>query len=175
MVPESVKPDAAPQGPADPLQGRDQVLRAVVQHLRVIFRSIQEHSRWVEKQCGVSAAQLWAMWELFAEPGMPVSRLSKALSVHQSTASNMLDKLEKKALVRRDRSGPDQRVVRLFLTPQGVALLAEAPRPAQGALTDALQQLPDQTVRDLENGLGLLLTAMRVKDEKAAMHPLSEP
>jgi DNA-binding MarR family transcriptional regulator len=169
--------EAAPQAEAGESQqpSREQTLRAVVQHLRVIFRSIQDHSRWVEKQCGVSAAQLWAMWELFAEPGLPVSRLSRALSVHQSTASNMLDKLEKKGLVRRERSGPDQRVVRLFLTPEGVSLLAEAPRPAQGALTDALQQLPDQTTQSLEYGLAALLAVMRGKDEKAAMHPLSEP
>ncbi|MGE0082516.1 MAG: MarR family transcriptional regulator, partial [Thiohalomonadaceae bacterium] len=41
-------------------EDREQALRSVVQYLRVVFRSIQEHSRWVEKQCGVSAAQLWA-------------------------------------------------------------------------------------------------------------------
>lgn len=175
MVPKPVATDAGQPPASAQLQDRDHALRSVVQHLRVIFRSVQEHSRWVEKQCGVSAAQLWAMWELFAEPGLPVSRLSRALSVHQSTASNMLDKLEKKGLVRRERSGPDQRVVRLFLTPEGVALLAMAPRPAQGALTDALHQLPDHVVSDLETGLVMLLAAMRVKDEKAAMHPLSEP
>lgn len=174
-MPEPAKAHLGQEPATTQLQGRDQTLRAVVQHLRVIFRSIQEHSRWVEKQCGVSAAQLWAMWELFAEPGLPVSRLSRALSVHQSTASNMLDKLERKGLVRRERSGPDQRVVRLFLTPEGVSLLAMAPRPAQGALTDALQHLPDQVVTDLESGLAMLLAAMRVKDEKAALHPLSEP
>jgi DNA-binding MarR family transcriptional regulator len=166
---------SAASNPVPEQPTREQSQRAVLQSLRVIFRSIQEHSRWVEKKCGVSAAQLWAMWELFAEPGLPVSSLSKALSVHQSTASNMLDKLEKKGLVRRERSGPDQRVVRLFLTAEGVALLAEAPRPAQGALNDAMQRLPDQLVRDLETGLVQLVGAMRIKDQTAAMQPLSEP
>ena len=175
MAAESSITNATPAPGAEQLPSRDQSQRAVLQNLRVIFRSIQEHSRWVEKKCGVSAAQLWAMWELFAEPGLPVSSLSKALSVHQSTASNMLDKLERKGLVRRDRSGPDQRVVRLYLTAEGVDLLAEAPRPAQGALTDALQRLPDQVVGELETGLVLLVGAMRIKDQKAAMQPLSEP
>jgi len=156
---------------------REESVRAVLRHLRVIYRSSQEHSRWVERQCGVSATQLWAMWELFAEPGLTVSSLSRLMSVHQSTTSNMLDKLEAKGLVKRDRTGPDQRLVRLFLSADGVALLAEAPRPAQGALNDALalQRLPDHVLKELEGALTQLMGAMRIKDEKAAMKPLSEP
>lgn len=174
-MPEAAKHEPGHASAGATPEDREESLRAILQHLRIVFRSIQEHSRWVEKQCGVSAAQLWAMWELFAEPGLPVSRLSRVLSVHQSTASNMLDKLEKKGLVRRERSGPDQRVVRLFLTPEGVNLLAMAPRPAQGALTDALQRLPDQAIRELASNLALLVAAMRVKVEKAALYPLTEP
>jgi DNA-binding MarR family transcriptional regulator len=169
-----MKLDPRSPGLTEPLPSRDQSVRAVLQHLRIIFRAIQEHSRWVETQCGVSAAQLWAMWELFTEPGLPVSRLSHVLSVHQSTASNMLDKLERKGLVRRERGGPDQRVVRLYLTSEGTALLANAPRPAQGALTDALQRLPDQVLKEVESGLVMLVGGMRVKDQKAALQPMTD-
>lgn len=154
---------------------RSQQVRAVVQTLRVVFRAIQSHSRWVEGQCGVSAAQLWAMWELFAAPGLRVSELSQALSIHASTTSNMLDKLEAKALIRRERGGPDQRVVRLYLTVQGTELLAGAPRPAEGAVTHALHQVSDETLAQLSSGLAGLIAAMRGADHGAALQPLSEP
>ncbi|KPK40176.1 MAG: hypothetical protein AMJ69_03215, partial [Gammaproteobacteria bacterium SG8_47] len=52
---------------------RAERVNRIVQDLRVVFRTVQAHSRWVEKQCGVSGAQLWAMWELFASPGLKVS------------------------------------------------------------------------------------------------------
>jgi DNA-binding MarR family transcriptional regulator len=113
------------------------------------------------------------MWELFAEPGQRVSQLSQVLSIHPSTASNLLDKLERKALVRRERAGPDQRVVRLYLTDSGAALLGHAPRPAQGALTDALLRQSDQVLAELDADLARLVAAMRVKDESAALQPLS--
>lgn len=147
---------------------REQAIRSVLQHLRVVFRSMQAHSRWVEKQCGVSGAQLWAMWELFAEPGLRVSDLSRILAIHQSTASNMLDKLEAKSLIRRDRSGPDQRVVRLFLTAEGTQLLGEAPRPAQGAIIHALQQLGDENLEHLNNSLLQLISSMDFNRETDA-------
>lgn len=147
---------------------------AVLRKLRIIFRAIQEHSRWVERQCGVSAAQLWAMWELFSQPGMRVSELSKALSIQQSTASNLLDKLEQKQLIERRRGGPDQRVVRLYLTELGAKLVERAPRPAQGALLDALHRLPDDVLTDLDAILAQLVSIMDVTDRDAGMRPLSE-
>lgn len=151
---------------------RDGLAKDIVQDLRVVVRTIQAHSRWVEKQSGVSSVQLWAMWELFAAPGQKVSELSKALSIHQSTASNMLDKLEQKKLIRRDRSGPDQRVVHLYLTQKGSELLSTAPRPAQGAVQDALKRMSDDELNVLKSGLDALINHMSVSEEGAALKPI---
>ncbi len=161
-------------GGPDPETTRTECVNRIVQDLRVVFRTVQGHSRWVEKQCGVSGAQLWALWEMFAAPGLKVSELSEALAIHRSTASNLLDKLESKALIRRERGGPDQRVVRLYLTPQGADLLARAPHPAQGALRHALFELPDSTLVALQSALDQLADAMAAPDTDAALHPLSE-
>lgn len=152
---------------------RDEHVRAVLRALRVIFRTTQAHSRWVEKKCGVSGPQLWAMWELHAQPGLRVSELSASLSIHQSTASNMLDKLEQKGFIRRERGGPDQRVVRLYLTDAGSDVLKQAPRPAQGAITHALQELPDEALEALHASLDSLVSTMSIADLEAAMHPIS--
>jgi DNA-binding MarR family transcriptional regulator len=114
------------------------------------------------------------LWELYNEPGLTVSRLANALSIHQSTSSNMLDKLQQRGLIYRDRNGSDQRVVRLFLTDSGAALLAKAPRPAQGALADVLLRLPDNALADLDSGLVQLVAALKVKDKKAGMIPITE-
>jgi DNA-binding MarR family transcriptional regulator len=140
--------------------------------LRIVMRAVQDYSRHVENQCGLNSSQLWALWELFTTPGMKVSELAAALYIHQSTASNMLDKLERKGLVERRRGGPDQRIVRLYLSEAGVALLAVAPRPAQGALTAALQQLPDTSLQCLSAGLSDLLAGLKFKDPKAALRPM---
>ena len=107
-------------------------------------------------------------------PGLKVSDLSKAMSIHQSTASNLLDKLEKRELVKRERRGPDQRVVRLFLTPEGLKTINRAPRPAQGVLNHTLLRLPDKALESLESGLTEIVNNMNLKDESAALKPLTE-
>lgn len=170
--PASPGPSPSPSSaPADTV--RDRQARAVVQQLRIVYRAMQEHSRWVEKQCGVSAAQLWALWELTNRSGLRVSELSQALSLHQSTTSNLLDKLEKKGLVERRRGGPDQRVVQVFVSAAGQALVARAPRPVQGAISAALAQLPDADLARLSQALAALIGRMEGADRDAALQPMS--
>ena len=154
------------------MEKRQDQMQKIIKQLRVVFRAVQAHSKIVEHQCGLSSAKLWMMWELFANPGLKVSELAKALTVHASTCSNMLDQLEDKDLVRRDRSKIDQRAVHLYLTEDGTKLLAKAPRPAQGTLSEALERLSDNHLLHLEDGLNKLIKSMQVKDEKAGLLPI---
>jgi DNA-binding MarR family transcriptional regulator len=157
----------------NPMEMRQDCMQNITKQFRVLFRAIQSHSKTIERQCGLSSAKLWMMWELFASPGLKVSELARALTIHPSTCSNMLDQLENKQLIRRNRSKSDQRAVHLFLTEEGTLLLATAPRPAQGTLSMALEHLSDNHLSHLEEGLNQLIQAMQVKDKEAGMLPIS--
>ncbi len=157
---------------AEDMGPREEQVRTTVQSLRVIFGSIQAHSHWIEQQCGVSAVQLWALREIACSPGLKVTELALVLSVHPSNCSSMVDKLRKKGLVRKQRIGPDQRVVRLHITPKGQELLASAPGPLQSGLIDALNAMPDDKLLNLDINLISLIRRMKVKDPTAAMRPM---
>ncbi len=154
------------------MSAREERMHNITKQLRIIFRAVQAHSKIVQRKCGLSSAKLWMMWELFATPGLKVSELARALSIHPSTCSNMLDQLEDRGLVRRDRSRIDQRAVHLYLTEDGARVLAEAPKPAQGTLSEALSRLDDTYLIHLEEGLSMLIHAMNVKDEEAGLVPI---
>lgn len=148
--------------------------QAILKNIRLIFRARQKHAQGVEKECGLSSAQLWMMWELSKAPGLRVSELAKILSIHASTCSNMLDKIQKKGFVRRDRSESDQRNVHLYLTEEGKNLLAKAPQPAQGVLTDVLLRLPDADLSHLEIGLQSLVKELHVDNKEDGLKPLDD-
>jgi len=145
----------------------------VIRHFRTIVKAIQAHSTGIERRCGVSASQLWALWEIHAEPGLRVKDISERLSITPATASNLLDKIEAKGLIRRDRSGPDQRVVQLFPTQQGEELLANAPGPAEGALLNAMARLDEEGLNDVASSLGVLVDAFAIEEKGFAMAPIS--
>jgi len=145
----------------------------VLKRFRLIFKAVQQHSQWVETHSGVTSAQLWAMWELSEKPGLKVTELAKAMSIHHSTASNMLDKLAKKDLIIRERISLDQRVVTVTLTEAGTQLINLAPSPPQGILQHSLFQLPENVLKSLAEDLDVLVKRMKIKDETAAMQPLN--
>jgi DNA-binding MarR family transcriptional regulator len=148
--------------------------REALRQFRVIFGAVRQHYQTVEKACGVSGAQIWAMAALRQSPGMKVSELAQALSIHTSTASNLLDKIEKSGLIRRERNASDQRVVRLYLTDAGEAALAHAPQPLTGILTHALEQMSDDALARLNLDLAALVGQMGAVNILDAQKPLSE-
>jgi len=147
---------------------------AVLQHIRELFRISQQHFQRIEARCGVSGALLWAMAELKARPGMKISDLATALSVRLSTASNLLDRLEAKVLIRRERGSRDQRIVRVYLTPEGQRVLRTAPKPTEGVIPHALHKMPRAALARLDRDLEKLLELANTRNREAAMKPLAE-
>lgn len=125
--------------------------------LRSIMRASNAHSAWIEKQCGVTGAQLGVLQELEQEKGMRVGDLAQRLAIHQSTASNLIDALEKRGLISKEREQGDQRVVKVKLSDAGHTLLTSAPLHARGLLQQALIQLDDESLEQLNVGLQSLL------------------
>ena len=148
---------------------------AVLQQFRQLFRESQRHFQRIESRCGVSGAQLWALCEVDRSPGLTISELARTLSIHLSTSSNLIDKLETQALVRRERRSKDQRLVRVYLTAAGRKLLAKAPKPVDGVIPDALGRLSMSTLRRLQRDLQALLDAANARSARDAMKPLAEP
>lgn len=147
----------------------------VLQQFRELFRVSQRHFQRIEARCGVSGAQLWALSELDRRPGLTISELARTLSIHLSTSSNLLDKLEQQSLVRRERRSKDQRLVRVYVTARGKKLLAKAPRPVEGVIPDALGRLPVSALRRLHGDLAALLELASARSARDAMKPLAEP
>jgi DNA-binding MarR family transcriptional regulator len=140
--------------------------------LRVLIRAAQRHSTWIEKQCGVSGAQLWVMQELRETPGLRVGQVAEKLAIHQTTASNLLDALSKRGLVSKERDPADQRVVTLQLSKKGLAVLEKAPTPARGLLPEGLRRLDEKELKGLNKGLQALLDVVDRVDDNAGLQPL---
>ncbi len=144
-----------------------------LKQLRIIISAVRQHFRALEEACGVSGAQVWILSAIAESPGITVSRLGEALSVHVSTVSNMLDKLAKGGLVERLRREDDRRVVNLQLTVKGQEVLSRAPQPLTGLVPHALEKLPEPVLIRLNEDLALLIEQMQHVDHSTADKPLS--
>src|SRR4051812_20818600 len=141
---------------------------------REIIGSTKRHLQAVRSGSDLSGAQLWALWEISQRPGIRVGELADRLFIHQSTASNLLDPLQERKLIERERRGADQRIVRVRLTDAGNRALKGAPGPARGILFEAIGELPAKDLVLLNASLRKILRQLRVRDRSAARRPLSD-
>ncbi|MDI1298546.1 MarR family transcriptional regulator [Methylotenera sp.] len=141
---------------------------------RIIFKSTNKHFHAVEKAAGVGGASLWALAEIAETKDLTVSGLSKAMSIHQSTASNLMEKLVTDGYVIRAKNHEDRRIVHLSLTQLGKEVLSKAPQPYRGVLPDALMRLNPETLQALNDHLSQLIVGMDGKSYESAFEPLGQ-
>jgi DNA-binding MarR family transcriptional regulator len=146
----------------------------VLRQFRRVFGTVRRHFRAVEQACGLSGSHAWMLREIGRHPGLGLSDLASRLSIHASTASQLVEKLVRARLVLKSRRPEDQRRIGLRLTPRGEQVLAQAPEPAEGLLPGALIALPDRTLRSLHGGLAALLQEIGESSDSDAETPLSE-
>jgi DNA-binding MarR family transcriptional regulator len=109
-----------------------------------VFYEARQHSQTLKARYGITAAQLQLLKLLEKAGDHTHSELSERLYLRGSTVSGIIDRLEKRGLVRRKRSRVDRRLVRVGLSDEGRTLLASVPRGQSkfGALRHFVRELP---------------------------------
>jgi DNA-binding MarR family transcriptional regulator len=169
---KSANRTGGPRRPLTPAGDADAAM--VLKQFRIIFRSVKKHFQVIERTCGIGGSQLWALATVVSNPGIRVSELAQALSVHQSTASNLVEQMVRLGLLVRERDESDQRVVHLKASERGAEMVARAPGPLTGLLPDALAQMSAEETRQLQASLAKLLDLMELRDESATLTPLAD-
>lgn len=146
----------------------------VLRNFRVIFGSVRQHFREIERRCGVSGSQLWILQEVSSRPGVGVSALAERLAIHQSTCSQLVEKLARSGHIAKRRSDDDQRRVGLTITRKGERTIARAPGPAEGLLPEALGELSTPSLRALEQSLQRVIERLDLEAPEAAGQPLAD-
>lgn len=149
----------SPQAPLRSLHrsaGLDADGAKALQAVRGLVAALSRAARLVEQRTGMSNAQLFLLQQIAAESDLSVNELAARAMTHQSTASVVLSRLERRGLVKRVRSPMDARSVVLRLTPAGRRLLQRAPAPATSAIVSAIARLSRTEVRMLRAGLTAL-------------------
>ncbi|WP_105103338.1 MarR family winged helix-turn-helix transcriptional regulator [Microbulbifer pacificus] len=106
-------------------------IEEVLTTLRRLIRATDLHSRQLVKTAGLTAPQLLLMQAIREHGQVTIGALAKEISLSQATVTTILDRLEKRGLVYRERSEEDKRKVHAYLTEKGMEIIRDAPTPLQ--------------------------------------------
>lgn len=136
---------------------RDRRIAEILDNLRRVFNVVHQYSKRAEKVGGLTGPQLWAMKILAESAPIRVTDLARRMYLHASTVVGILDRLEQKGYLTRNRSDADHRVVVIDLTREGREKIADVPQVAQGMLLRGLTELPPEGLERVAGGLQLLV------------------
>ena len=106
-------------------------LEQVLTSLRRVIRATDLHSRRLAKTSGLTAPQILLLQAIRKLEDSTSGRLATEVNLSQATVTNILDRLEKRGLVIRERSTVDKRKVHVRLTEHGNEVMIDAPTPLQ--------------------------------------------
>lgn len=154
----------------------------IVAALRRIVRAIDLQSRRMVESCGLTGPQLVVLREAATLGEASVSALARAVSLSQPTTSGILERLEKRGLVRRERSERDRRAVFVHVTPRGARTLRNAPSLLQDRFRLELARLEEWERTQMLALLQRLAAMMDAESidaapmlETGALHPERDP
>lgn len=140
----------------------------ILRSLRRIFHAVDRHSRRLARVHGLTEPQALCLNAIqrmdMTSPGL----LARAISLSPPTVTGILDRLERRGLVRRERNERDKRQVVIRLTDAGRRLLAASPPPLQERFTRRLAALPVNRQRRISKTLEEVVRLLEAEDIDAA-------
>ncbi len=144
---------AAPDAPRSPAALRE----AILEELFSLAPARQMHLMRHWPGGRMSLVHLNVLAVLTEAGPLPMNRLAELLDVSQASATGIVDRMEQRGLVTRERDDGDRRIVRVVLSPQGRDLIAGVAAERR----DKLARLVDFLAADDATALLQGLRAMR--------------
>lgn len=111
--------------------------------LRRVIRATDLHSKYLAKTTGLTAPQILLLQTIRDKGQVTIGELANEISLSQATVTTILDRLEKRNLIYRERSKEDKRKVHAFLMEEGINVLKDAPIPLQDQFSSQFNVLQE--------------------------------
>ena len=140
----------------------------ILQSLRRIIRAVEIHSRKLAQSYRITGPQLGCLLAIRETGPVTTTRLAHQVYLSPSTVVGIVDRLEEKALVVRQRSRTDRRQVQIGITEKGEELAASAPSLLQNTLAEALKKLPESEQVSITLSLEKVVDLMEARQIEAS-------
>ncbi len=136
--------------------------------LRQVIRAIGIHSKQLNKTSGLTGPQLMVMTKISELDGPMAKQVAQEINLSPATVTSIIDRLEAKELVVRERSLLDKRKVELYLSAAGDVLLQGAPKPLQEHFIKRYQALESWEQSQLLSSVERIAAMMDAEELDAA-------
>jgi DNA-binding MarR family transcriptional regulator len=152
----------------DNMHQQNKISDDVLIALRKIIQAIDLNSKRLVKQVGLTGPQLVILHYISSKEEISVGDVAKNVSLSQGTVTGILERMEKRELVARQRNSHDKRRVMVRITESGKQLLAGAPPVMQESFLKEFYTIEIWEQTMILSALQRLVSMMDAKDISAA-------
>jgi DNA-binding MarR family transcriptional regulator len=135
----------------------------ILQSVRRIAQCVEHHSKRLTATHNITSPQLVALMAIAQLGPSTQKSIGRAIHLSPSTVVGIIDRLEEKELVRRERDTRDRRNIYVAVTAAGQALVDDAPSALPQGFSSALSALPENDQHTLVVVLEQFATLLEVK------------
>jgi len=146
------------------MQNKHDVISNIMDNIRRVFQILNEQSQRIKQETGLTGPQLWAIRVIHEHGPINISDIAKRMYLHPTTVLGIIDRLEARGLVSRNRSKDDRRVIWLELTQDGKDLVQSVPEVVQGLLGARLEGVALNDLAEIDEGIGHLVKIFGVQE-----------
>lgn len=133
---------------------------SILQSVRRIIRAIDIHSKELVSQFNITAPQLLALGEIAQKKHTTITELTKSIYLDASTLVGIIDRLEGKGFVKRERDKNDRRQIHIHISEKGREFIDKSPNITQSAVVRAINKLSPQEQAALSASLEKVISLM---------------
>jgi len=138
----------------------------VMMRIRQIIQGMSKHSKHIQENYKITIPQLICLGEVYEHGPISLGALTKIVFLNNSTVTGIIDRLEKRELVRRNRISKDRRQVHVEITDNGIQFIKAAPMPLQQRFVERLQHLDEEKITMILWALEMLVDMLGPEKEK---------
>ena len=150
----------------------DPLFISITKRLRQIAHNLDKHSKFIQERFYVTVPQVITLREIYEHGPLSFTQLTEIVSLNNSTVTGIVDRLERRGLVRRERTSTDRRRIDIAITNEGLDFLRTVPPPIQQSLVEGLERMDQEKVETILWSIDTLLSLLR--DDDGAEHAAVE-
>ncbi len=128
----------------------------ILKDLRRITRAMDINSKRLSMEGNLTSPQIHSLGVIHKHGPLTIAEIATAVHLSASTMVGIIDRLEAKNLVIRERSRTDRRQVLVYITEEGQIISKKSPIPLQEKLVKSFSRLTGAERKNLSKALELL-------------------
>jgi DNA-binding MarR family transcriptional regulator len=144
----------------------ENVFYEIRKQIRKVEKYAYQYSTQLMKSFGITGPQMGVLRMIPPDSSASISDISNKMGLHITTVEDIVDRMQRRKFLKKQKSAKDKRVVEVSITEKGKKVLKEAPIGAMGRFYRNLQTISDEEAQQIYKTLARIVELYGAADKE---------